>query len=117
MLDVIRFIISAVLTLTGLFVLISGVMGVYRFKYALSRLHAAALVDTAGIMLMLCGLMAATGFTVTTGKMIAVILFLFLTSPVSSHLIGRLEVNINSELDKDMTVTDQAAVTDEKEGN
>ena len=117
MLDVIRFMISAVLTLTGLFVLISGVMGVYRFKYALSRLHAAALVDTAGIMLMLCGLMVATGFTVTTGKMIAVILFLFLTSPVSSHLIGRLEVNINSELDKDMTVTDQAAVTDEKEGN
>lgn len=117
MLDAIRFVISAALTLCGLFALISGVVGVFRFRYALSRLHAAALLDTVGIMMMLAGVMFAEGFTIVTAKMILVILFLWLTSPVSSHLIGRLEVSINDELDHDMTVMDEDAVRHEKEGD
>ena len=92
-------------------------VGVFRFRYALSRLHAAALLDTVGIMMMLAGVMFAEGFTIATAKMILVILFLWLTSPVSSHLIGRLEVSINDELDHDMTVMDEDAVRHEKEGD
>lgn len=114
MLDWIRFAISAVLTLGGLFCLLSGVVGVYKFRYALSRVHAAALLDTVGILLMLLGVIVATGFTVASGKMLVVIAFLWLTSPVSGHLIGRLEVTINDELDKDAEVLDQAYVEHEK---
>ena len=40
MLDTIRFIIAAVLTAGGLFCMLSAVMGVYKFRYALSRIHA-----------------------------------------------------------------------------
>ena len=46
--EIIRFGISAALTLAGLFVLVTGVVGVFRFRYALSRIHAAALLDTLG---------------------------------------------------------------------
>ncbi len=49
--------------------------------------------------------------------MVVVILFLWITSPVASHLIGRLEVTINDELEKDMTVMDETAVQHEKEGD
>ena len=114
MLDIIRFVISAALTLSGLFCLLSGVVGVYKFRYALSRLHAAAVMDTVGILLMLLGVIVATGFTVASGKMLVVIAFLWLTSPVSGHLIGRLEVTINDELEKDAEVRDQAYVEHEK---
>ena len=117
MLDVLRFIVSCVLTLGGLFAMISGVAGVFRFKYALSHIHAAALIDTAGILLMLLGLIVAEGFTVTSLKMLAVIAILWLTSPVSSHLIGRMEVTSNDELERDMTVADREAVIHEKEGD
>lgn len=117
MIDVIRFIISAVLTLGGLFVLISGVVGLNRFKYALSRIHAAALFDTLGILLMLMGVMVAEGFTIATLKMLAAIIILWLTSPVSSHLIGRLEITINDDLEKDMIVLDQRTILHEKEGD
>ena len=110
MLDWVRFVLSAVLTLGGLFCLLSGVVGVYKFRYALSRVHAAALIDTVGILLMLLGVIVATGFTVASGKMLVVIVFLWLTSPVSGHLIGRLAVTINDELDKDADVLDQAYV-------
>ena len=114
MLDWVRFVLSAVLTLGGLFCLLSGVVGVYKFRYALSRVHAAALIDTVGILLMLLGVIVATGFTVASGKMLVVIAFLWLTSPVSGHLIGRLEVTINDELGKDAEVLDQAYVEHEK---
>ena len=115
MLDWVRFVLSAVLTLGGLFCLLSGVIGVYKFRYALSRVHAAALIDTVGILLMLLGVIVATGFTVASGKMLVVIAFLWLTSPVSGHLIGRLEVTINDELAKDAEVLDEAYVAHEKD--
>ena len=112
--DVIRFILSLCLTLAGLFCLLSGVVGVYRFRYALSRIHAGALMDTVGILLMLLGVMIATGLTVASGKMLVVIIFLWLTSPVSSHLIGRMEITINDELEQDMQVMDPESVQREK---
>ena len=117
MLAGLRFALYAVLSLAGLFVLISGVVGLFRFKYALSRIHAAALFDTLGIVLMLLGVMVATGFEVAALKMLIVICILWMTSPVSSHLIGRMEITINDELEKDMTVIDRQSVQKEKEGD
>lgn len=117
MLDTIRFIVSLLLTLGGLFVLLSGVVGIYRFKYSLSRIHAGALFDTVGIVLMMLGVIVGEGFTLTSLKMLIIIGLLWLTSPVSSHLIGRLEITINDELEKDMTVLDQSMVQHEKEGD
>lgn len=115
MIDVIRLIACIILTGLGLCCLVSGVVGVYRFKYALSRIHAAALLDTVGILLMLSGVICATGWSVTSLKLLVVVGFLWLTSPVSSHLIGRMEITINDELEKDMTVIDRETVEHEKD--
>ena len=113
--DIIRFALSAVLTLGGLFCLLSAVVGVNRFRYALSRIHAAALIDTVGILLMLLGVICATGLNVTSAKILVVIAFLWLTSPVSGHLIGRMEITINDDLDKSMAVIDRETVEHEKD--
>ena len=99
--QIFRFVIAALLTLAGVFCMISSVLGLYRFRYALTRIHAASLMDTVSIFLMLSGLSVAAGFSVATAKMVVVILFLWITSPVASHLIGRLEVTINDELEND----------------
>ena len=37
MLELIRFVLSALFTLAGLFVLVSGVVGVFRFRYSMNR--------------------------------------------------------------------------------
>lgn len=115
MIDVIRLVACIILTGLGLCCLVSGVVGVYKFKYALSRIHAAALLDTVGILMMLLGVICATGWSVTSLKLLVVVGFLWLTSPVSSHLIGRLEITINDELEKDMTVIDRETVEHEKD--
>ena len=113
--DVIRFIACAIFTVCGLCCLVSGVVGVFRFKYALNRLHAAAILDTVGILLMLLGVIVAVGFDVTSLKLLVVIGLLWLTSPVSGHLIGRMEITINDELDQVMTVADRLTVQSEKD--
>ena len=126
MIDIIRLIACILLTGAGLCCLVSGVVGVFRFKYALNRLHAAAILDTVGILLMLLGVIVATGFNFTSAKILVVIAFLWLTSPVAGHLIGRMEITINDDLDKSMAVIDRETVehekdaevpTDEKEAN
>ena len=117
MIDTIRFILAAVLTAGGLFCLLSGVVGVYKFRYALSRIHAAALLDTVGILLMLLGVICATGLNATSAKILVVIAFLWMTSPVSGHLIGRMEITINDDLDKAMAVIDRETVEHEKDAD
>ena len=117
MIDVIRLIACIILTGTGLCCLVSGVVGVFRFKYSLNRIHAAALLDTVGILLMLLGVIVATGFNFTSAKILVVIAFLWLTSPVSGHLIGRMEITINDDLDKSMAVIDRETVEHEKDAD
>ena len=59
--ETLRFILCALLMLLGLIFEISAVIGVFRFRYVLNRMHAAAMGDTMGIFLMLLGLAVANG--------------------------------------------------------
>ena len=104
MLEWIRFGASALCILGGLCVLCVSVFGVYRFQYVMNRMHAAAMIDTLGIALIMLGLMLASGLTLLTLKLFLVLALLWLTSPVSSHLIARLEITTSEELDRHMEV-------------
>ena len=117
MLDWIRFALSAVLTVFGLFVLITATLGLFRFRYVLNRIHATALADTLAVLTILAGLALAWGFTPVSLKLLTVVAFLWLTSPVASHLIGRLEVTVNDQLPLEMQVEDNRFVAVEKEAD
>ena len=78
--------------------------GVFRFRYVLNRMHAAAMGDTLGIGFSFLGLMIMSGWNFTTLKLFLVILFLWFSSPVSSHLIARLEVTTNEDKEKQYRV-------------
>ena len=115
--DIIRLIACIIFTVLGLCCLVTGVVGVFRFKFSLNRIHSAALLDTVGILMMLLGVICATGFNVTSVKILVVIAFLWMTSPVSGHLIGRMEITINDDLEKSMTVIDRETVEHEKDAD
>ena len=102
MLEYLRFALSAALMACGLFVLMVGVVGVYRFRYVLNRMHAAAMNDTLGILFVLLSLIVAEGATFTSLKLVLVILMLWITSPVSSHLVCRLEITTNEHIEREM---------------
>ena len=96
----IRFLIGAAFLLFGLGIFAIEMIGVYRFKYVLNRMHAAAMGDTLGIGFSLAGLIIMSGLNFTSLKLFFVIVFLWFSSPVSSHLIARLEMITNEHLGK-----------------
>ena len=91
----IRFSVAAVFIISGLVFGLLAVFGVYRLKYVLNRMHAAAMGDTLGISLVLIGLIVIRGLSFDSLKFILIIFFLWLASPVASHLIARLEMTMN----------------------
>ena len=97
-LEWIRFGAGVGLLLVGLGIFLLQIFGVFKFKYVLNRMHAAAMGDTLGIGVSLTGLILLSGLNVTSLKMALIIVFLWLASPVSSHLISRLEVVTNEHL-------------------
>lgn len=96
----VRFLAGAFLLLFGLVIFAIEMIGVFRFKYVLNRMHAAAMGDTLGIGFSIAGLILMNGFNFTSLKLFFVILFLWFSSPVSSHLIARLEVTTDEEREK-----------------
>lgn len=96
----IKFLAGALLLLLGTTIFIFEMIGVFRFKYVLNRMHAAAMGDTLGIGACILGLIIMNGMNLTSLKLFVVIIFLWFSSPVSSHLIARLEVTTDEEQDK-----------------
>ena len=97
-LDYIRLIVGAVLIIIGVAIFFIQLIGVFKLKDILSRMHAAAMGDTLGLGACLTGLILLSGFNITSVKLVLVLVFLWLASPVSSHLISRLEVVTNEHL-------------------
>lgn len=94
--------VAAILIVSGMFVFVVAILGIYRFRYVMNRMHAAAMGDTLGILLVLAGLVVLGLDIFHIIKMILVIVFLWLTSPVSSHLIGKVEVLTNEHFEERM---------------
>lgn len=95
--EMIRIILGVICLLLGVIFFVVEMVGVFRMKYVLNRMHAAAIGDTMGIGMSMVGLMLLSGWNFTTLKFFLVMVFLWLTSPVSSHLIAQMEIAINEE--------------------
>lgn len=88
----IRIIAASVFLLLGIFVFSVSVLGLFRFKNVLDRMHAAALGDTMGIFFTVTGLVILSDNFNHGIKLIFVVVFIWLTSPVATHLIGKIEL-------------------------
>ena len=88
----IRFGAAAGLLILGLVFEVMAVFGVNRFQKALNRMHAAAMGDTLGILFVIMGLMVMRGWSMDSLKLFLVIGFFWIASPVSGHMISRLEM-------------------------
>ena len=115
--EYVRFALCALCILIGLFITFVGVFGFYKFKFILNRMHSAAIIDTLGLFFIILGLVIAHGFPVNNGvldvtsiKLCCVVLFLWLTSPVCSHVLAKLIYMTNANTDKE---TEEVDIDDE----
>jgi multicomponent Na+:H+ antiporter subunit G len=81
--------ISLALLIGGVFLGISGAIGVIRFPDFYTRLHAAGVTDTLSAGMILSALMVQAGFSLISVKLLFILLFLWYTSPVASHALAR----------------------------
>ena len=102
MIETLRFVLCALLIGLGLVFEICAVIGVFRFHYVLNRMHAAALGDTMGILMIMLGLAVASGVNLLSLKLLLIVFLFWTASPVASHLIGRLELTTHEELDREV---------------
>lgn len=96
----IKFIIIAILLGSGLFVLSMSMFGTYKYTYVLNRMQSAAVGDTLGISLCLLGMIIYFGIGFTALKILLVLVFLWIASPVSGHIISRLEVTTTKNIER-----------------
>ena len=102
--NVIEVIAIALLAFSA-FMFFSAVLGLFKFKHTINRMHATALGDTLGLISACIAIILLTGPTWTSLKLMLIPVFAFLTSPVTGHLLAKTEVmyhgNANGEYDEE----------------
>lgn len=100
----IRFLLAAFFILIGVAAALIAAFGMFRFKFVLNRMHAAAVCDTCAILFVMIGLIIISGFNFTSLKFLLILFFLWIASPVSSHLISNMAVATNEHIEEECLV-------------
>ena len=98
MLAWVRFWITALLITVGLVFFAAAVLGNCRFYYVMNRIHAAGVGDTMGLLLVTLALAVSAGGVLSGLKLFLPVVFLWVTSPVSSHILSQIEYYTNPQL-------------------
>ena len=90
-------VIAALLLGVGLFFMVVAAVGFIRLKDVFCRLHVTGVLDTLGAPVVLLGAAVYAGATLTAGKLLLAIAFLFVTSPLVGHLLSRAALEAGYE--------------------
>lgn len=97
-LTVLRLGLGTILIFIGLLIIVLAIIGIFRLNYVLNRMHVAATCDTLGMLFILVGLVFFEGITFTTLKLVCIVVFFWISSPICSHLIAKIESQTNKNI-------------------
>ena len=104
----IRLVIASLFLAIAVFVFLSEVVGFFRFRYVLDRVHAAGLGDTLGIMSVAIATAVLWGEVNAVIKLILIVGFMMLTGPVLTHLMTNIEVRSHNNAGHEYDEEDRA---------
>jgi len=84
--------IGFILITIGLGFIISGILGLLRFRDFYTKLHAAGVIESCGIPFCLVGLSFLQADGASTFKLILIAILMLLLGPVSTHALARASV-------------------------
>lgn len=73
----------------GCFFLLSGVIGMFRFPDFFTRLHAAGVIDSVGVLFIIFGLVIIAPSGLVALKLIALLIFIFITGATACHALAK----------------------------
>ena len=88
MIDIIIKSASAIFMGAGSVFIFIGALCLVRLPDFYTRMHAAGVTDTLGAELLLLGMMLQAGLSLVTLKLVLISLFIFFTSPTSTHAVA-----------------------------
>ncbi|MBQ1372578.1 MAG: monovalent cation/H(+) antiporter subunit G [Oscillospiraceae bacterium] len=103
----IRFCFAALLLCLGSMTMLVALLGVFRFRFVMNRLHCAAVGDTLGIGMIVAGLLFTAGSMDYIPKLLALLGLLWLGNPVASRLLARLELTTDKNAPNHMDREDR----------
>ena len=101
MLEILQFIVFTLFLTAGLVCEVFAVVGVNRFNYSINRLHPASIGDTLGVLFIVLASVVYDGFTLLSLKLVFVVIFMWMTCPLSGHLMSLLVYRTDSRLEKE----------------
>jgi multicomponent Na+:H+ antiporter subunit G len=90
--------VVTVFVLAGAFFSLLAAIGVIRFPDVYTRMHAATKAPAFGILLFLIAAVFFFADLYTTAISLMIVVFIFLTAPVASHIISRVAHLLNTEI-------------------
>ena len=82
-------IIAALLMALGLIFLVGSMIGMLRLPDFYSRVHASGNSETLGTMLVFLGLAVYNGVSITSAKLLVILMFIFVGNPIGSHILTK----------------------------
>ena len=80
---------SWVLILLGSFFTVAGAFGLVRMPEIFTRMHAASVIDTLAVGLLILGMSLQAGFSLVTLKLLFLLALFFFTGPVVTHALAQ----------------------------
>jgi len=100
--------------LSAVFILIA-VLGVFKFKFVMNRMHCAAVIDSLGLGFLFAGLILYTQDMTYVPKLVLLLLLWWVGSPIAAHMAGRIEVETDPEIREHIEVQDDLDKEERKE--
>lgn len=98
-----RFWLTAAILGAGLLLFVGAALGNCRFAYVMNRVHAAGIGDSMGLFCVALAVAVNAPGLFEAVKCFLPVAFLWICSPVSSHLIAQIEYYTNQRLYEHMT--------------
>lgn len=82
-------IIGSVFVIAGLIFQLFGIYGLFKYEHFYVRLSLSSLIDSAGFITIIIGLMVFKGWDFATLKLGFILILMLLLNPLSNHILGR----------------------------
>lgn len=104
-------VVAGIILILGLFFMGVAAIGVVRLPDLYCRLHVTGILDTLGAPLVLLAFAMYTAPSLTSAKLLMMIVLLYLTCPLIGHLLARaaLEDGYKPVLSEDTTPSEEQA--------
>ena len=80
---------SWLLIVAGSFFTLVGALGLVRMPEVFTRMHAASVIDTLGVGLLILGMILQAGLSLVTLKLLILLALFFFIAPVVTHALAR----------------------------